>query len=427
MLKFLSGLALTAALCACAPQAPGTGSVITAQVPLEGPDTGDSLHQRLMVLDSHLDIPARFHSETYAFGELQSYADDGTQVDLPRMAEGGLDGGYFVIYTRQGPLTERGYVEARTQATLRQASIREVAAKYADQAQLAFTADEAEAIVASGKRVILQSMENAYPLGLDVSMLETFYVGGLRMLGPVHFANNQFADSSTDPAGPAYDGLSPLGEDLVREANRLGLILDGSHASDAAVEDMLALSTTPLILSHSGPKTIYDHPRNVPDELMIAIADDGGVIQINALGAYLEQLEPSPERTAALAEITAEYGADYTKMSPDAQTAYITARTALEKVHPAPRSSFEKYMEHLLYSLNLVGPDHIGIGADWDGGGGVEGMSDITYLPRVTEALLEAGYSEADLAKIWGGNLMRLMREVEAARTADLKSPASVN
>lgn len=426
MKRCFVGLGLGLALVACVPAAPETGSVITPQAALGAEVTPESLHERLMVLDSHLDIPARFHTDDYAFGARQVYAEDGTQVDLPRMVDGGLDGGFFVIYTRQGPLTERGYIEARGQATLRQAAIREVAAKY-DEAELAFTADEVDALVADGKRVVLQSMENAYPLGLDVSMLETFYQGGLRMMGPVHFANNQFADSATDPEGPAYEGLSPLGEDLVREANRLGIILDGSHASDDAVRDMMALSTTPIVLSHSGPKTIYDHPRNVPDELMIAIAEDGGVIQINALGAYLEKLDVSPERAAGLAELAAQFGADYTKMSPEAQTAYVASRRQLDKVHPAPRSSFDKYMEHLLYSLNLIGPDHIGIGADWDGGGGVEGMSDITYLPRVTEALLEAGYTEAELAKIWGGNLVRLMRDAEAARTANVMSPASVN
>jgi len=259
-----------------------------------------------------------------------------------------------------------------------------------------------------------------------VSLLETFYIAGLRMVGPVHFANNQFADSATD-IQPIYDGLSPLGEELVREANRLGLILDGSHAADTTVYDMIELSTTPLILSHSGPKAIYDHPRNIPDELMIAIAQDGGVIQINALGAYLEELVPSEERTAALEALSAQFGAPYGELSPEQQAEFRAARRDLDKAFPAPRSTFEKYMEHLLYSLALVGPDHIGLGADWDGGGGVDGMSDITYLPKVTEALVEAGYNEEDLAKIMGGNMMRLMREAEAARTSPIVSPNVLN
>lgn len=269
-------------------------------------------------------------------------------------------------------------------------------------------------------------MENAYPLGEDVSLLETFYIGGLRMVSPAHFRNNQFADSATDISAK-YGGLSPLGEDLVREANRLGLILDGSHASDDTVRDMIALSTTPIILSHSGPRAIYDHPRNLPDDLLVEIARDGGVIQVNALGTYLEALEPTPERAAALAALSEQYGSSFFDMDPETQAAFMAARREVDKEFPAPRSTFEKYMEHVLYVMALVGPEHVGMGADWDGGGGVEGMEDVTALPRVTAALLEAGYTPEDIANFWGGNMLRLMREVEAARTADVVSVKSVN
>jgi membrane dipeptidase len=269
-------------------------------------------------------------------------------------------------------------------------------------------------------------MENAYPLGTDISMLDTFYIGGLRMIAPVHFRNSQFADSATD-VSEAYGGLSPLGEALVRRANELGLILDGSHASDNSVRDMIALSTTPLILSHSGPKAVYDHPRNLPDDLLIAIAEDGGVIQINAYGAYLEALPASPERLAAIEALQAQYGADTSAMDDATRDAYRAAYDELNKQFPPPRSTFEKFMEHLLYTLELVGPDHVGVGADWDGGGGVDGMKDIVDLPKVTAALIEAGYSEEDIAKIWGGNILRLMSEVEAARSSDLSSPQVLN
>ncbi|MFN7178729.1 dipeptidase, partial [Hyphomonas sp.] len=273
------------------------------------------LHERLMVLDTHLDTPAFFHSPTYTFSNRGDFDKDGTQVDLPRMNEGGLDGGFWVIYTPQGPLDDASVYAARTSAVLRQMAIREFAAKYSDDVELAFTAADAERINAAGKKVVFQSMENSYPLGNDVSMLETFYVAGLRMIAPVHFANNQYADSTTD-VGPAFGGLSPLGEELVREANRLGLILDGSHASDDTLRDMLALSTTPIILSHSGPKAIYDHPRNLPDDLIEAVAAGGGVIQINALGAYLELLTATSERTAALAALQEQFGGNLSALTP---------------------------------------------------------------------------------------------------------------
>lgn len=413
-----------ALLAACAPDAPAAPTEVEAEPAAAQAGTG--LHEQLLVMDTHLDTPAFFHSETYKFTERGSFGEDGTQVDLPRMNEGGLDGGFWVIYTQQGPLDDASLRAAQTAALLRQMAIREFAAKYSDEVELAFTAADAERINAAGKKIVYQSMENAYPLGNDVSMLESFYVGGLRMVSPVHFANNQFADSATD-VNVAYDGLSPLGEQLVREANRLGLILDGSHASDATVRDMLAISTTPLILSHSGPKGVYDHPRNLPDELIEAIAAEGGVIQINALGAYLEALVPTPERAAALDALLAEYGGDLSALTAEQRTAYRDARRELDKEFPPPRSSFDKFMEHMLYTLELVGPDHVGMGADWDGGGGVDGMEDVSFLPLVTEALLEAGYSQEDLAKIWSGNMLRLLREAEAARTADLASPPVLN
>ncbi len=394
-----------------------------AQVSAES-DENDAaaLHQSLFTLDSHLDTPALLHRDEYDFSAHGSFAEHGTHVDLPRLVEGGLDGGFWVIYTPQGELNDASYVRARTAAVLRQMAIRELAAKYSDTVELAFTADDAERIHDAGKIVVFQSMENAYPLGLDVSLLETFYTAGLRMLGPVHFRNNQFADSSTDSV-VLYEGLSPLGEALVREANRLGMIVDASHASDDALKDMMEISSTPVILSHSGPDGVYDHPRNVPDELLIQLAESGGVVHVNAFGSYLEALQPTPEHKAAMDELRAKFGTDLASLSAEEIDAYRSARAEVYERFPPPRSSFEKYVEHLLYVLELVGPDHVGIGADWDGGGGVDGMEDVASVPRITDALIEAGYSPEDIAKIWSGNLLRLLREVEAAKTASLTSP----
>jgi len=418
--------ALPAAFLAACTTQPAPAATIAAAPEAPALSAAETLHQSFMVLDSHLDTPAYFHSAEYAFSKRGDFDVDGTHVDLPRMNEGGLDGGFWVIFTTQGQLDEMSYVAARTIALMRQVAIRELAAKYSDDVELAFTADDADRIFAAGKKIVFQSMENAYPLGEDVSLIEAFYVGGLRMVAPVHFRNNQYADSATDVT-QLFGGLSPLGEELVREANRLGLILDGSHASDDTVRDMIALSTTPIILSHSGPKGVYDHPRNLPDHLLKAIADDGGVIQVNAYGGYLEPLVATPERLAAIAQLEAQYGKDTSRLAPEQLVAFRAARKEMDKAFPPPRSTYEKFMEHLLYTLKLAGPDHVGIGADWDGGGGVDGMKDITALPRVTADLLAAGYTEEDLAKIWGGNMLRLLREVEAAKTAALTSPATLN
>ncbi|MEO0853450.1 MAG: membrane dipeptidase, partial [Cyanobacteria bacterium J06648_11] len=289
---------------ACSTALTGTDSLAHAEdVPIS-----DSaiIHQELLTLDAHLDTPALFHREGYDFSERGSFETDRTNVDLPRLREGALDGGFWVIYTAPGPLDDASYIKARTSALLRQMSIRELAAKYSDSVALAFDADDAERIHNDGKIVVFQSMENAYPLGEDISLLEVFYVGGLRMLGLVHFDSNQFADSSTDD--PLHGGLSEIGKDLVREANRLGMIVDASHASDDALRDMMDVSSTPVILSHSGPDGVFEHARNVPDDLLVELANKGGVVHVNAFGGYLEALEASPQRQAALDAFTTEFG-----------------------------------------------------------------------------------------------------------------------
>lgn len=425
MKRFGFGVALVALLAACTEAAQNSGSIIE-DGSHGGLATPAQIHKRLAVLDTHLDTPALFHTDDYVFTARGSWPEDGTHVDLPRMNEGGLDGGYWVIFTRQGPLDEASYAAARTHGLMRQTAIREFAAKYHNEVELAFTVADAERILSDGKKVVFQSMENSYPLGTDVSLLEHFYIGGLRMIAPVHFANNQFADSATDITQP-FDGLSPLGEELVREANRLGLVLDGSHASDATVRDMMALSTTPVILSHTGAKAIFDHPRNIDDQLLLELADNGGVIQMNIFGGYLEALEPSPERAAALAALDAEYGTNTREMDEVTLAAWSAERDRINREYPRPRSTYEKFMEHTFHVLNLIGPDHVGISGDWDGGGGVDGMDDVSMLPRITADLLAAGYTEEDLAKIWGGNMLRLQRAAEEARTSPLVSPNVLN
>ncbi|MEM8920769.1 MAG: membrane dipeptidase, partial [Pseudomonadota bacterium] len=260
--------------------------------------------------------------------------------------------------------------------------------------------------------IVYVSMENAYPLGEDLSRLEMFYDMGLRMVGPLHFANNQLGDSSTDSEGTVWEGLSPLGKEMVAEANRLGIILDGSHAHDLVFDDLIELSATPIILSHTGAKAIYDHPRNIDDERLKTLAANGGVIHMNAFGGYLKKLEQDPARGAAMGKLFAELqSAPITTV--EERDAFLAKRRAIDAEFPPAMANFEDYMEHFLYVLELIGPDHVGVGADWDGGGGVEGMNDISAFPRITERLLSEGYTEEDLAKIWGGNVKRLLKAAE--------------
>jgi membrane dipeptidase len=373
-----------------------------------------AIHQRLITLDTHLDTPASFARPGWDFAAEHSHLTDLAQVDLPRMKAGGLDGGFFAIYTPQGPRTPEGNAAARDAALLRATAIREMAARLSDRVELAFTAADARRIAASGKAIVYQSIENAYPLEGDLTLLATFQKLGVRMVGAAHFLNNDFADSATDPKGPEWQGLSPLGRRLVGEANRLGLILDASHSSDAVLDQMLVLSKTPIILSHSGCRAIFDHPRNVDDQRLKALAAKGGVIQMNAYGNYLAAVPDDPARDAAMKALRDRFG-DGDELTGKRVAEYIRERDALLARYPGSRHTFDQFMAHLLHALKLVGPDHVGIGLDWDGGGGVEGMEDVSAVPRITEALLKAGYTEKDLAKIWSGNVLRLLAAAEAA------------
>jgi membrane dipeptidase len=404
-----------AALTACSPKAPAPAESVPE------PESAAQLHERLLVLDSHLDTPANLSKPGFDIMADNPSVLGSVQVDLPKMTRGGLDGGFWVIFMPQGPVDEASFQAARTAALTRSDEILTMVSDHPESFELAYTSEDAARIAATGKRIVYQSIENSYPIGTDLSLVKTFYDRGVRFIGPVHFRDNQFADSATDLSASDFGGLSPLGEDLVREANRLGMVLDGSHAADSTVDDMIALSTTPLILTHTGVKAVYDHPRNIGDDLLRKIADDGGVIQINAYGGYLEALSPTPERQAALDELQTEFEG-ISPITADAETRerYMARMDEVDASFPPPRSTFEKFMEHMNHALEVVGPDHIGMGADWDGGGGVEGMEDVSFLPKVTERLLAEGYSEADIQKIWSGNMLRMLQQAEAAKEIPL-------
>ena len=370
-----------------------------------------SVHERTLTLDTHLDTPTHFGRPGWDIAERHTKAGDMSQVDLPRMREGGLDGGFWVIYTAQGPLTPEGYAAARAYALNRSDEILSVVRANNGAMQLATRADEAEAIARTGKRIVYKAIENSYPLGRDLSLLAEFHRRGVRMAGPVHSKDNQFADSTTGEK--RWGGLSPLGRRWVSEMNRLGMVIDASHSSDAAFDQMLALSKTPLILSHSGPRGIHDHPRNLDDARIEALAAKGGVIQVNSI--FLAPRRYGPERDAL--DVRERR---IRTMTPAEQRALAADYAALDARAPVEGTDFDDFMASLLYLLKLVGPDHVGIGADWDGGGGVAGMDDVAALPKITERLLAAGYSEADIAKIWSGNALRVLRaaELAAARPA---------
>lgn len=375
-----------------------------------------ALHDRFIALDTHFDTAANLAKPGWSVADRHTVAE-GSQVDLPRMKEGGIDGGWWTIYTGQGDRTPAAHAEVRDRALLIGLRIHKMVAAHSDQMEIALTADDAKRIADAGKSIVYLSMENSYPIGKDITLVKTFYELGVRMIGPVHGRNNEMADSATDAGGPEWGGLSPLGKQLVAEANRLGMIIDASHAADSVLDQILDLSATPIVLSHSGAKAVFDHPRNAPDALLKKLAAKGGVIQMNAFGAYVAKIESSPERNAAQAELFARFGiagrGGMNALSAERMVEFQAARAELEKKFPTPRAPFDAFMAQVLHVLKLVGPDHVGMSGDFDGGGGLEGFMDVTGAPNITAALLAAGYTEADLAKIWGGNVIRLLRSAE--------------
>ncbi|MBC7367315.1 MAG: dipeptidase [Undibacterium sp.] len=412
---------------------------------LPAADDARAIHERLITFDTHLDTPANFSKPGWDIMDRHSYETDRSQVDYPRMVQGGLDGGFWAIFTAQGPRTPEGLAAARDKALMRGVEIREMVAKHSDKFELAFDAADAARIHAAGKRVVYMSVENSYPIGKDISLIQTFYTLGVRMMSPAHTSNNDLADSATDTNGSEWQGLSPLGKEFVAECNPLGIILGASHSADSVFDQMLELSKTPLILSHSGPKGANNHPRNIDDERIKQLAAKGGVIQINSLSGYLIPQPVIPERNAALAQLYVKFGLPAPQargaggagggaaggagrggrggrggsLEGAQRTAFMQAMGEIDEHYPLPQATFEDYMRHILYTLKLVGPEHVGFGADWDGGGGVEGMRDITGCPKITERLLKEGYTEKDLANMWSGNVIRLLKAAEdcAAKT----------
>ena len=363
-------------------------------------------HERMIVIDAHLDIADHFDDGRWDFAARHRYQEDGTQVDLPRMREGGLDGGFFVIYTAQGPLTEAGYRDARDRALVRAAAIRRVIGENRGAMDLALTADDAERSARAGRRFAFLSMENGWPLGEDLSLLTSFHRLGVRMAGPVHSRDNQLADSATGQN--RWGGMSPLGRRWVAEMNRLGMIIDVSHSSDATFDDILRLSRVPVVASHSGPKAIFEHRRNLDDARMRRLAEAGGVMFMNSI--FLVQHDGSDER-----DRINERHRRWAELSQAERRQLMADTAALNRIRPYTTADFELYMRALLHAIRVMGADHVGLGADWDGGGGVIGMQDITALPRITARLRREGFSEADIAKVMGGNLLRVMRQVQAA------------
>ena len=366
---------------------------------------GSALHRTLLTLDAHMDAPVHFTRADWSFGDRHDPADEIAQVDLGRMEGGTLSGGFFVVYTPQGPLTADGYAVARAHAERRSDEIDAMVARFADRIGAATTADEVERLHTDGKLIALKSIENSYPVGEDLSLLADWRRRGVRLAGAVHHRSNQIADSATD--APRWQGLSPLGRRWVAEANRCGIVIDPSHASDAAFDEMLALSDTPLLLSHSGSRAAFDDPRNLDDARLRRLAQAGGVLCFTTI--YLSAMNTSPERLALLARLSG-----IGTLSREEQATLAADWRAADRTSPIWTAGINDYMAALLHVVDVVGIDHVSFGADFDGGGGIRGLEDVSKLPCITERLERAGFSADEVTRMWSTNILRVLRVAEA-------------
>ena len=367
------------------------------------------LHQRILTLDTHADAPINMVKPGFDVGQKHDWQTDGSQIDFPRMKAGGMDAMFFAVYLAQGPRTPEGHAKAKADALQIFESIHQALKKYPDLAELATTPADAYRIEKAGKRAVFIGMENGYPVGQDLALLKTYYDLGCRYITLSHFANNVICDSATDPDGPLHNGLSAFGKAVVKEMNRLGIMIDVSHVSDKSFYDILELSKAPVIASHSNTRALCNFPRNMTDDMIKALAAKGGVIQMNFVSDYLRK--PSDEHRQALTKIRmANVGRVNTPQTEARQKALTDS---VKQLYASERASLKDIVDHIDHVVKLVGINHVGIGSDFDGGGGVNGMEDVSEIPNLTAELVNRGYSEADIAKIWGGNLLRVLGQAK--------------
>ena len=344
------------------------------------------------------------------------------KCDLVKMEQGGMDAVFLAVYVGQtSELNESGYRRARRIAADKFAAIHRLAeTMYPQRCELACCADDVERIVQSGKKAIMIGMENGFPIGEDLEMLKHYYDQGARYVTLCHTRHNQICDSS-GPSQPLHHGLSEFGKKMVACMNQLGMMCDASHISEPSFYDLLAVTKAPIIASHSGCAAVHPHDRNLTDDQLNALRANGGVIQIVALDMYLRP--ETPERRKALRQLREELGipsrekrrkmtdAERVKIRPRINEYYRRYQREKQKY---PIATVQDFVDHIDHAVKIVGVDHVGIGTDFDGGGGVAGFNTHAEARNVTEELIRRGYSEEDIRKIWGGNFLRVWRQVDA-------------
>jgi len=387
--------------------------VLTQSAPADGVSVrARQLHDRALVIDSHDDTTQRMlFDKTF---DITVRHKDGN-IDLPRMREGGLDALFFSIWV---PSDITGPPAVKRALDLID-SVHKAAKAHPADLMLATTAADIRRAAAGHKIAALMGMEGGHMINDDLGQLRKYAALGVRYLTLTHFKNNNWADSSTDK--PAHNGLTPFGKDVVRELNRLGMMVDISHVADKTFYDALAVTDAPVIASHSSCRAIANHPRNMTDEMLRALAKNGGVVMINYHAGFLsEEFRVASEKRngtvdVAMAAMSKKCGGN------EACTTLESERIDHEAMANGelPKVTWEKIVDHIDHAVKVAGADHVGLGSDFDGATMPLGMEDASKLPKITDALLKKGYSEQDIEKILGGNILRVMEAVErAARPA---------
>jgi len=389
-----------------------------------------AIHDRVIALDTHVDIdPHNFTTDHPNYTDRLT-----TQVNLPKMLDGGLDAVFFSIFVGQGPLTPEGYQRAYDADMEKFAAVHRLAEQLApDKIEIAYRADDVARIAAKGKKVALMGVENAYGIGTAITNIKRFYDQGARYMSLAHNGHSQMSDSNTGERDGVwlYHGLSPLGKQAVAELNRVGIMIDISHPSKESMMQTLALTKAPIIASHSAVRALCDVSRNLDDEQLLALKKNGGVVQMVAFSSYVKQSPPpSPERQQALAAVRTEFGlppaagagggggggrgASLQSLPAEKRAEYQRRVAQVDsQFPPPPRATVKDFVDHIDYAVKLIGVDHVGISSDFDGGGGVDGWSQASETFNVTLELVRRGYTEEQISKMWSGNLLRVMRDVE--------------
>jgi membrane dipeptidase len=399
------GLALILAAAACA----------VSKTPPSVEARARALHRKILTVDTHCDTAFSLLRTDWNISERHDPALRASgKIDLPRMKEGGLDAEFFAAFVGQGPLTAEGYARAKDSALRAVEAVRKMTETYAATIGLAVDPAGARRLKNAGKLTAFIGMENGYPIGRDLSLVKLFYDQGVRYITLCHSSDNDLCDSSTDRRNPEDKGLSEFGRQVVAECNRLGMIVDISHASDKSFFDILAASKAPIIASHSSCRAVCDNPRNLTDDQIRALARRGGVIQICFLGAYVKTPPVIPEREQAIKEMEAKYGSLRDLKDESLRQKAMAERDAINQKYPQAQPNVQDLVDHIDHVKRIVGVDYVGIGTDFDGGGGVLGCDDVSGMIHVTEELIRRGYTDGEIAKIWGGNFFRVFDKVIA-------------